>query len=301
LKRIEGGIPFAANGEVDYTKDFFGKPSFLTVSGQLQGEIYACGLSNIYTFGPTFRAENSHTARHLAEFWMIEPEIAFCTIEDDMNCAEDYVRFCCKYLLDNCMPDLEFINKMIDSAAIDRLKQVAETPFVRCTYTEAIEILETAVREKKKKFEFKVEWGIDLSSEHERYLTEEVFQKPTIVYNYPKDIKAFYMRLNDDNKTCAAMDVLVPKVGELIGGSQREERLDVLLRRLAEVGLDEETYWWYIELRKYGSVPHSGFGLGFERLILLPPGWRTSARPFRSRGGRATPPSRRHREWSIVQ
>jgi len=270
--RMQAGLPFTANGEIDFTKDFFGRPSFLTVSGQLQGEIYACALSNIYTFGPTFRAEDSNTARHLAEFWMIEPEIAFCDLEDDMNCAEDYVRHCCKYLLDNCMPDLEFINSMIDNTALERLKLVAGTPFMRITYTEAVELLQEAIREKKVKFEFKVEWGIDLQSEHERYITEHVFKKPTIVYNYPKGIKAFYMRLNDDNKTVAAMDVLVPKVGELIGGSQREERLDVLLERLKEVELDEETYWWYIELRKYGSVPHSGFGLGFERLILFSTG-----------------------------
>mmetsp|Transcript_39810 Transcript_39810/g.100963 ORF Transcript_39810/g.100963 Transcript_39810/m.100963 type:complete len:623 (-) Transcript_39810:96-1964(-) len=269
---LSGELPRREDGSVDCSQDFFGEAAYLTVSGQLNGEMYACALSDIYTFGPTFRAENSNTSRHLAEFWMIEPEIAFCTLEDDMQCAEDYVRYCCKYLLANCMPDLEFIVKMIDPTAIERLQQVAETPFERVSYTEAVEILQTAIKEKKKKFQYKVEWGTDLQSEHERYLTEEVFMKPTIVYNYPKEIKAFYMRLNDDNKTVAAMDVLVPKVGELIGGSQREERLDVLLARLKESGMDEETYWWYIELRKYGSVPHSGFGLGFERLILFATG-----------------------------
>mmetsp|Transcript_39812 Transcript_39812/g.100971 ORF Transcript_39812/g.100971 Transcript_39812/m.100971 type:complete len:589 (-) Transcript_39812:64-1830(-) len=266
-RRIEGGIFMTPSGEVDYSKDFFGRPSFLTVSGQLQGEIYACGLSSVYTFGPTFRAENSHTSRHLAEFWMIEPEIAFCTLEDDMQCAEDYVRYCCKYLLANCMPDLEFIVKMIDPTAIERLQQVAETPFERVSYTEAVEILQTAIKEKKKKFQYKVEWGTDLQSEHERYLTEEVFMKPTIVYNYPKEIKAFYMRLNDDGKTVAAMDVLVPGIGELVGGSQREDRLDVLEERMRAAGLEPEEYKPYVDLRRYGSVPHAGFGLGFERLI----------------------------------
>lgn len=270
--RIIGGIARAENGKIDYTKDFFGKPSYLTVSGQLNGEYYACGLSNIYTFGPTFRAENSHTARHLAEFWMIEPEIAFATLEDDMACAEDYVRHCCQHLLDNCRADLDFITKMIDPTALERLQQVASSPFKRITYTEAVEVLEEAVASGKKKFEFQPKWGIDLQSEHERYLTEEVYKIPTIVYNYPKDIKAFYMRLNDDNKTVAAMDVLVPKVGELIGGSQREERLDVLERRIKETGMDLEPYSGYLDLRRYGTVPHAGFGLGFERLLLFATG-----------------------------
>eukprot|EP00193_Tetraselmis_chui_P011899 CAMPEP_0177790698 /NCGR_PEP_ID=MMETSP0491_2-20121128/23502_1 /TAXON_ID=63592 /ORGANISM="Tetraselmis chuii, Strain PLY429" /LENGTH=585 /DNA_ID=CAMNT_0019312807 /DNA_START=170 /DNA_END=1928 /DNA_ORIENTATION=- len=269
LRRVEGGLFMTAEGGVDYSKDFFGRPSYLTVSGQLQGEIFACGLSSIYTFGPTFRAENSHTTRHLAEFWMIEPEIAFCNLQDNMQCAEDYVRYCCKYLLANSMPDLEFIVKMIDAGAIERLQQVADTPFERVTYTEAVDILQTAIREKKKKFQYKVEWGVDLQSEHERYLTEEVFKKPTIVYNYPKGIKAFYMRINDDNETVAAMDVLVPKVGELTEEANVRSAWTCFLK---EAGLDEETYWWYIELRKYGSVPHSGFGLGFERLILFATG-----------------------------
>jgi len=270
--RSAGGLPRGADGHVDYAQDFFGKPAYLTVSGQLNGEYYACALSNVYTFGPTFRAENSHTARHLAEFWMIEPEMAFCSLEDDMTCAEDYVRFCCTHILENCRADLEFITAMIDKTAIERLEQVATTSFKRLSYTEAVEILEGVVRDGKKKFEFPVSWGIDLQSEHERYLTEEIFKQPVIVYNYPKDIKAFYMRLNDDDKTVAAMDVLVPRVGELIGGSQREDRLDVLERRITESGMPLEAYSGYLDLRRYGSVPHSGFGLGFERLILFATG-----------------------------
>lgn len=269
---VVGGIPRGPDGKVDYTKDFFGKPSYLTVSGQLNGEYYACALSNIYTFGPTFRAENSHTARHLAEFWMIEPEMAFCALEDDMACAEDYVRFCCTHLLAHCRPDLEFMVKMVDPTAIERLEQVASTPFKRVSYTEAIEILEGVIARGEKKFEYPVSWGIDLQSEHERYLTEDVFKQPVIVYNYPKEIKAFYMRLNDDGKTVAAMDVLVPRVGELIGGSQREDRLDVLEERIVEAGMPLEAYSGYLDLRRYGSVPHSGFGLGFERLILFATG-----------------------------
>ncbi|PSC73030.1 asparagine-tRNA cytoplasmic 1-like [Micractinium conductrix] len=270
--RNAGGLPRTADGKVDYSKDFFSKPSYLTVSGQLNGEYYACALSNIYTFGPTFRAENSHTARHLAEFWMIEPEMAFCDLADDMQCAEDYVRFCCRHILDNCRPDLEFINGMIDKGAIARLEQVANSPFKRVSYTEAVELLEGVVASGEKKFEYPVSWGIDLQSEHERYLTEEIFKQPIIVYNYPKEIKAFYMRLNDDGKTVAAMDVLVPKVGELVGGSQREDRLDVLTQRIAESGMPMEPYAAYLDLRKYGTVPHSGFGLGFERLILFATG-----------------------------
>lgn len=241
------------------------------MSGQLNGEYYACALSNIYTFGPTFRAEYSFTARHLAEFWMIEPEIAFCDINDDMQCAEDYVRYCCQYLLDNCQSDLEFITKMIDSTALERLQQVASTPFKRVTYTEAIELLEKAVAEGKK-FEYEVKWGIDLATEHERYITENIFKQPTIVYNYPKEIKAFYMKLNPDGKTVAAMDVLVPKVGELIGGSQREDNYEILEQRIKAGGMDISAYEGYLDLRKYGSVPHSGFGLGFERLILFATG-----------------------------
>ncbi|GAB4818156.1 hypothetical protein N2152v2_005202 [Parachlorella kessleri] len=271
-QRYVGGLPRKEDGSIDYSEDFFGLPTYLTVSGQLNGEYYACALSNVYTFGPTFRAENSHTARHLAEFWMIEPEMAFCDLADDMQCAEDYVRYCCHYLLKNCRADLDFINNMIDKTAIARLEQVANSPFKRVSYTEAIEILEEVVRSKKKKFDYKVEWGIDLQSEHERYLTEEVFKAPIIVYNYPKEIKAFYMRLNDDGKTVAAMDVLVPKVGELIGGSQREDRLDVLETRLKESGMPLEAYRGYLDLRRYGTVPHAGFGLGFERLILFSTG-----------------------------
>ncbi|EIE23345.1 asparaginyl-tRNA synthetase, partial [Coccomyxa subellipsoidea C-169] len=279
--RMVGGIERLPDGRIDYTGDFFARPSYLTVSGQMNAEYYACALSNVYTFGPTFRRAlffllfcfcNSHTARHLAEFWMIEPEMAFADLEDDMRCAEDYVQHCCRHLLATCMPDLEFINKQVDSGAIARLQQIAHTPFERVTYTRAIEILEEVVKSKKKKFEFPVEWGIDLASEHERYLTEEVFKKPVIVYNYPSAIKAFYMRQNDDGKTVAAMDVLVPKVGELIGGSQREDRLEVLEARLKEAGMPLEPYSGYLDLRRYGSVPHSGFGLGFERLILLATG-----------------------------
>lgn len=267
-----GGIRRLPDGEVDYSRDFFGRPTFLTVSGQLQGEFYASALSSIYTFGPTFRAEYSFTARHLAEFWMIEPEIAYCDLTDDMQCAEDYVRYCCQYLLDHCQSDLEFITKMIDKTAVDRLKLVATSPFKRVSYTEAIEILQKEVAEGKKTFENKVEWGIDMATEHERHLAEVIFEQPVIVYNYPKDIKAFYMRLNEDGKTVAAMDVLVPKVGELIGGSQREERGDVLAKRMEELAMDPAPYWAYLDLRKYGSVPHSGFGLGFERLIMFATG-----------------------------
>lgn len=271
--RYEGGLPRVPEGSgVDYRQDFFDKAAYLTVSGQLQAENFACALSNVYTFGPTFRAENSRTSRHLAEFWMVEPEMAYCTLADDMTCAEAYVRFCCRWLLDHCMEDLEFINKMIDKTALDRLRHVAETPFKRLSYTDAVEILEGVVRDKKKKFEFPVSWGVDLASEHERYLTEEVFKQPVIVYDYPKGIKAFYMRLNDDDKTVAAMDVLVPKVGELIGGSQREERQDVLERRIKEAGMELEPYEHYLDLRRYGSVPHAGFGLGFERLVLFATG-----------------------------
>ncbi|CAI5525590.1 unnamed protein product [Closterium sp. Naga37s-1] len=258
-------------GPVDFGADFFARQAFLTVSGQLQVETYACALSSVYTFGPTFRAENSHTTRHLAEFWMVEPEIAFADLEDDMKCAEDYVRFLCQWLLDNCHDDMRFMTKMFDKTALDRLAHVASSPFARVTYTEAIELLQEAIK-KGKKFENAVEWGIDLASEHERYLAETHFKTPVIVYNYPKEIKAFYMRLNDDGKTVAAMDVLVPGVGELIGGSQREERYDVLVKRLEEMDLPRELYEWYLDLRKYGTVPHAGFGLGFERMILFATG-----------------------------
>ncbi|KAK9861825.1 hypothetical protein WJX84_011032 [Apatococcus fuscideae] len=267
-----GGLPRLPDGSIDYSKDFFSKKAFMTVSGQLNGEYYACALSSIYTFGPTFRAEDSHTSRHLAEFWMIEPEIAYCQLDDCMRCAEDYVQHCCRYLLERSRGDLKFIVEQIDKTAIQRLEHVANTAFKRLSYTEAVEILEEAIKIKKKKFEFKVSWGVDLSSEHERYLTEEVFQQPVIVYNYPKAIKAFYMRANDDGRTVAAMDVLVPKVGELIGGSQREERLEVLEERLQASGMPLEPYEGYLDLRRYGTVPHAGFGLGFERLILFATG-----------------------------
>jgi asparaginyl-tRNA synthetase len=267
FKRLPGG-----SGDVDFSDDFFGRPAFLTVSGQLQGEYYASALTNIYTFGPTFRAENSHTARHLAEFWMIEPEMAFCDLQDDMQCAEDYVRHCASHLLATCMPDLEFLAKMVDSTCIDRLKQVAATPFARCSYTDAIAVLEQAVASGAKKFDNAVSWGIDLATEHERFLAEEHFKGPVIVFDYPKEIKSFYMRANEDGKTVAAMDVLVPRVGELVGGSQREDRHSVLLARMAELGMDAAQYEPYLDLRKYGSAPHSGFGLGFERLVLFATG-----------------------------
>ena len=265
------GFVRTKEGTIDYNKDFFGLKSFLCVSGQLQGEMYACAMSKIYTFGPTFRAENSHTSRHAAEFWMIEPEIAFADLEDVMNCAEDYVKFCCRYLLDNCSGDMQFFNRMIDKKVLSRVSAVAESKFARCSYTEAIAILEVEAKKRKgkKKFENEVFWGCDMASEHERFLAEEHFKCPTIVYNYPKDIKAFYMKLNEDGKTVAAMDVLVPGVGELIGGSQREENLDVLADKMKAAHLDLEEYKWYLDLRRYGTVPHGGFGLGFERLIMF--------------------------------
>ncbi|XP_042424771.1 asparagine--tRNA ligase, cytoplasmic 1-like [Zingiber officinale] len=257
------------DGKIDYATDFFGRQAFLTVSGQLQVETYACALGNVYTFGPTFRAEHSHTSRHLAEFWMVEPEIAFANLEDDMNYAENYVKFLCQWLLDNCLDDMEFMVKNYDKTAIERLKLVASMPFERVSYTKAVELLANVT---DRKFENKVEWGVDLASEHERYLTEVIFKKPVIVYNYPRGIKAFYMRLNDDQKTVAAMDVLVPKVGELIGGSQREERLEILTKRIEDAGLPLEPYEWYLDLRRFGTVKHSGFGLGFERMILFATG-----------------------------
>ena len=267
-----GGLARTEAGKVDYSKDFFGRQAFLTVSGQLEGEICACASGNIYTFGPTFRAENSNTTRHLAEFWMIEPELAFCDLEGDMKCAEDYVRFCCDWLLTHCMDDMEFLSAKYDPEAITRTAHVRDTGFVRLPYTEAIRLLEEHIRDGKKQFEFEVYWGVDMASEHERYLTEVIFKAPVIVYNYPKEIKAFYMRENDDGKTVAAMDVLVPGVGELIGGSQREERPERLAERINEAGLDVAAYEWYLDLRRYGSVVHSGFGLGFERLLLFTTG-----------------------------
>lgn len=256
-------VPKNEKNSVDYSQDFFSTPAYLTVSGQLNGEIYACAMSDIYTFGPTFRAENSNTTRHLAEFWMIEPEMAFADLTDNMDNAEGYLKFVLKYVLDNCQEDMQFFDKHVSNGLIERLTQVVETPFERTSYTFAVRILEKS----NKAFEFPVKWGADLQSEHERYLAEEYFGKPVIITDYPKDIKSFYMRQNEDNKTVAAMDVLVPKIGEIIGGSQREERLDLIERRLNELKMPLEPYWWYLELRKYGSVPHSGYGVGFERLI----------------------------------
>lgn len=251
------------DGRVDYQMDFFDRPSFLTVSGQLEAEIYATALGKVYTFGPTFRAENSNTSRHLAEFWMIEPEMAFYELTDNMDLAERFLKRICRDVADRCAEDMEFFNKFIDDSVLDTLTQVAESEFVRLPYTEAIDILTAS----GKKFEFPVSWGTDLQSEHERYLTEEHFQKPVILFDYPRTIKPFYMRVNDDGRTVRAMDVLAPKVGEIIGGSQREERLDVLQQRMAEQELNAEDYWWYLDLRRYGTVPHSGFGLGLERMI----------------------------------
>ena len=256
--------PTTEDGNIDYKQDFFGKETNLTVSGQLNAECFALAFRNVYTFGPTFRAENSNTARHAAEFWMVEPEIAFADLSDDMDLAEAMLKYVIKYVMDECPEEMEFFNKFVDKGLIDRLNHVVSSDFGRVTYTEAVEILKKA----KKDFDYPVEWGIDLQTEHERYLTEEHFKKPVFVTDYPKDIKAFYMRLNDDNKTVAAADCLVPGIGEIIGGSQREERLDVLKARMAELGLKEEDYWWYLELRKYGETKHAGFGLGFERLIM---------------------------------
>ncbi len=247
------------------TEDFFGKKAYLTVSGQLEGETFACALSNIYTFGPTFRAENSNTSRHAAEFWMIEPEIAFCDLEGDMDLAEEMVKYLCKEMLENHEGDLEVFARFVDKGLKERLEFVATRPFKRISYTDAVELLQKS----GKKFSYPVEFGLNLQSEHERWLTEEHFKCPVTVYNYPKEIKPFYMRLNDDGKTVTAMDVLVPGIGEIIGGSQREERLDVLLDNFKKHNLDPEVYGWYADLRKYGSVPHAGFGLGFERLLMF--------------------------------
>lgn len=256
-------VPKQAEKKIDYSKDFFQEAAYLTVSGQLNGEIYASALADIYTFGPTFRAENSNTSRHLAEFWMIEPEMAFADINDNMDNAEGFLKYVLKYLLQNCKEDMQFFDKHVSNGLIERLTSIVNTPFERATYTYAVRVLEKA----NKPFEFPVKWGIDLQSEHERYLTEEYFGKPVIITDYPKDIKSFYMRANEDNKTVAAMDVLVPKIGEIIGGSQREERLDYLEKRMRELKMDTAPYWWYLELRKYGSVPHAGYGVGFERLV----------------------------------
>lgn len=256
--------PLKEDGTMDYDKDFFGRETNLTVSGQLAVENYCMTFRNVYTFGPTFRAENSNTARHASEFWMIEPEIAFADIDDNMDLAEEMMRYICKYVLDHAPEEMEFFDKFIHKGIVDRLNHIITSDFERITYTKAIEILEKA----KKKFEFPVKWGSDLQSEHERYLTEDVFKKPVFVVDYPKQIKAFYMRVNQDNKTVAAMDLLVPGVGEIIGGSQREERHDVLQNRIKEMELDLEDYWWYMDLRRYGTVPHSGYGLGFERALM---------------------------------
>ena len=250
--------------KIDYSQDFFGKQANLTVSGQLEGETYATALSRIYTFGPTFRAENSNTSRHLAEFWMVEPEMSFFTIKENMELAEDFIVYLLKWALEKCKEDLEFFDSRIKKGLIEMLKNVVNTPFTRLTYTEAIAELEKHLD----RFEFKPYWGCDLQSEHERFLTEEVYKGPVIVTNYPKEIKSFYMKLNEDGKTVRAMDVLVPGLGEIIGGSEREENLDILQGRIKELGLREEDYWWYLDLRRYGTVPHSGFGLGFERLLL---------------------------------
>ena len=257
-------VPLDENGQPDWSKDFFGKSAKLTVSGQLEAETYALAFGSIYTFGPTFRAEKSNTTRHAAEFWMIEPEIAFAGLSDDMDLARDMIKYVISYVMENCPAEMEFFNSFVDKGLIERLKGVVESDFVRVTYTEAVKILE----KNNDAFEYPVSWGCDLQTEHERYLTETVYKKPVFVTDYPQDIKAFYMRLNDDGKTVAAADLLVPGIGEIIGGSQREERLDYLLRALDKFGLDEKDYSWYLDLRRYGGCKHAGFGLGFERLIM---------------------------------
>lgn len=257
-------LPRTEDGKIDYSQDFFGKKTSLTVSGQLEGEIFALALRNIYTFGPTFRAENSNTARHASEFWMIEPEMAFAELDDYLEIAEDMIKYIINYVLENAPEEMEFFNSFVDKGLLDRLNNIVSSDFGRVTYTEAVELLQKS----GEKFQYPVEWGIDLQTEHERYLTEKIYKKPVFVTDYPKDIKAFYMRLNDDGKTVAAADLLVPGVGEIIGGSQREERLEVLEKRMEEMGLNKEDYWWYLNLRKFGGVKHSGYGLGFERIIM---------------------------------
>jgi asparaginyl-tRNA synthetase len=271
--------PVNEEGKIDYSKDFFGRPTNLTVSGQLEGELGATALGDIYTFGPTFRAENSNTTRHLSEFWMIEPEMAFYDLNDNMDIAEEFLKYLIKYALENCMDDLQFLavrlaeeekNKTLDQRSMDlieKLKFVVDNNFIRCTYTEAIDILKKSAPYKKNRFQYPVEWGIDLQSEHERYLVEKHFNCPVILINYPKEIKAFYMKQNDDNKTVGAMDVLFPQIGEIIGGSQREEDYDKLVARMQEMNIPTEEMWWYLDTRRFGTVPHSGFGLGFERMI----------------------------------
>jgi len=255
--------PRGEDQKIDFSQDFFGQRAYLTVSGQLQAEVMAMTFENVYTFGPTFRAENSNTSRHLAEFWMVEPEMAFCDLDGDMDLAEEFLRYIFKTVLETCPEDMEFFNKRIDDSVLATAENIVNNEFERVTYTKAVELLETCDRT----FEFPVEWGTDLQSEHERYLAEDYFKKPVIVTDYPVGIKAFYMRLNEDGKTVAAMDVLAPKIGEIIGGSQREERLDVLEQRIAAAEIPAEELWWYLDLRRYGSVPHAGFGLGFERLV----------------------------------
>ena len=255
--------PPKRDGAVDAAEDFFGRPTYLTVSGQLEAEIFALALSDVYTFGPTFRAENSNTSRHLAEFWMVEPEVAFCDLDGLADLAEDFLKYIFSYALDTCPEEIEFFNQWYDKSTIATLEGIINSSFERLTYTEAVALLKSS----GESFEFPVEWGLDLQSEHERYLTEKRVGKPVVVTDYPKDIKAFYMRVNDDGKTVRAMDVLVPRIGEIIGGSQREERRDILLDRMQQAGLDIDSYWWYLDLRRYGTVPHSGFGLGFERTV----------------------------------
>ena len=257
-------VPKTEDGQVDYSQDFFGKKTSLTVSGQLNAENFAMAFGDVYTFGPTFRAENSNTARHAAEFWMIEPEMAFCDLEGDLEVMEAMVKYIIRRTIERCPQEMEFFNSFVDKGLLERLEHVANSDFGRVSYTEAVELL----KKSGKKFDYPVEWGIDLQTEHERYLTEEIFRKPLFVTDYPRDIKAFYMRLNDDGKTVAAADCLVPGIGEIIGGSQREEQLDVLTARMAELGLKEEDYWWYLDLRRYGSCRHAGFGLGFERMVM---------------------------------
>ncbi|MDR1006560.1 MAG: asparagine--tRNA ligase [Bacteroidales bacterium] len=258
-------LPKTADGKIDFAEDFFGKETSLTVSGQLEGELGAMALGKIYTFGPTFRAENSNTPRHLSEFWMIEPEMAFYELEDNMNLAEDFIKYLIGYALEHCMSDIEFLNNMYDNSLIERLRFVVENQFVRLRYEQAIEILKAS----KQKFEFPVDWGVDLQSEHERYLVEKHFKCPVILIDYPKEIKAFYMKQNDDGKTVKAMDILFPTIGEIIGGSQREDNIDKLITRMGEVGIKPEDMDWYLDTRRFGSAPHSGFGLGFERLLLF--------------------------------
>jgi len=275
---LDVGAPPRVDSNVDYSQDFFGRPTFLTVSGQLEAETYALALDRVYTFGPTFRAENSNTRRHLAEFWMIEPEVAFADLSDSADLAEAYVRYLFQYILDHCSTDLEFFNKWVDDGLLARLESIASADFRRITYTEAVEVLGKA----EVAFDYPVDWGVDLQSEHERYLTEVAFEQPLIVTDYPADIKAFYMRRNDDGRTVAAMDVLVPGVGEIVGGSQREERHDVLYESIVAKGLPVDDYWWYLDLRRFGSVPHAGFGLGFGRIVQFATGMQNirDAIPF---------------------